>query len=74
MSSKWYWWNRMLWSSVADMTLIGMVTSPNETAPVHTGRGMTNLPGQAPRTPSLGSPPDGGMSSRPPYAVRTAHA
>lgn len=26
MSARWYWWNWMLWFSVADTTLIGTVT------------------------------------------------
>jgi hypothetical protein len=26
MSSRWFWWKRMLWSAVADWTLIGTVT------------------------------------------------
>src|ERR1044072_845980 len=36
------------WSSVAGKTLIGIVTNPNDTAPLHTGRGMAYLPGVPP--------------------------
>ncbi len=45
MSSRWYWWNLIEWSSVALATEIGTVTKPKLIAPLQMFRGMTDLRG-----------------------------
>ena len=32
------WWNRMSWLDVAEYSLTGTLTSPNDTAPLHIAR------------------------------------
>src|SRR4051794_22506231 len=45
-SSGWTWWNRKSCSSVEPNMRTAMVTSPNEIAPLHTGRMSTSEAGQ----------------------------
>jgi hypothetical protein len=45
MSSRWYWWNLIEWSSVALATEIGTVTNPKLIAPFQMFRGMADLRG-----------------------------
>jgi hypothetical protein len=44
MSSRWYWWNLIEWSSVALATVIGTVTRPKLIAPLQMVRGTVDLP------------------------------
>ena len=37
-SVEWTWWNRMSWFVVAEYSLIGTLTRPNDTAPLHIAR------------------------------------
>jgi hypothetical protein len=43
MSSEWIWRNDTLWSSVALVTRIGIVTRPKLMAPLQMAWGMANL-------------------------------